>query len=76
MSAFRKGDRCRFIKAHHSMNRILRGRVGDEGVIREIKARADGRVDCRIEFDESDKAYGLWWISSDRLEHVQNEPSD
>jgi len=73
MSAFGQGDRCRFIKAHHSMNRILQGRVGDEGVVRETQARVDGGLDCLIQFDVSDKAYGLWWISSDRLERIQNQ---
>lgn len=68
--AFKKGDRFRFVKAHHSMNRILKARVGDEGVVLRTHVTHDGKLDCQVKFDESDKAYGLWSILAERLERI------
>ncbi len=71
MSDFVRGDRCRFVKANHATNRILKGRVGDAGhVVQVIERASDGKKDCLVQFDESDKAYGRWWILADRLEPI------
>jgi hypothetical protein len=66
------GDRVRFVKAHHTMNRILRSHEGEMGRVRSRSA-TDNKL--LVKFDRTDPNWGQWWIADHRLELLEDDES-
>lgn len=68
-SAFFAGQRVRLVQVDKRMNRILQSHLNEEATV----IRIIDETFCEVRFDRSDKAYGIWGVSTRRLEPVESE---